>query len=1771
MAKLQFIRRRISFLFFCLVVIGVLFSFTPNQTVFAHDYVAPPSLKCPKASWNFGERNFLEPVLGPHADLSSSSTTTAIATDWYARDLNKPGIPRMNADGTFMAGDAFVFGESFTSKNCLGGVRIYDIRTDAAVSFTSMDAAGGAESYERWYWKPIKDTRYTLVDKNGSSKVVSMINGAYANWDDSSAPDALYSGSSLWKSDLDKVLAGSNPCTSPFIHSIRDTLYSFGKFCPTKGEQRDIEKGRPIKLKSDLLLPIIAETEWRFVWSKLDSQTASSEINSMEGHGGYYNGKRVDGDKDIIWSMPPRIIPAIHDTDTDLRDINNNTITKESVTHKEPLFMTEYGLEQFNDDYNKLTWHHNRHLHTGPGFVAHVEIGTDLPIQSLREYVNEQKCIKGNDGCKSADIPGVFILNFNETHKVWDYDDNNNGKTDVDEKYTEPAKLCFPKIDVKTSSNSKGFRIAVPILDGYSCDGPTFDAFESSNDPLLPKGKFKCEVSIKSSDEGKKFKVEENASCKISTLTQNYKPHPDYPGHGTFLLKAEHAHKFPLYTKLTDTSHGHDYIPPDDTRSIYFKHGYKPGQTGQITIEAQSKCGSKIKNGESCDNKTLYETINLKRVSSGAPIIQPQYDLRLIYPYMPDLGGLPAKNLDGTYYVGDPVGVKYTPDFQGTTLDGKDRWQHMRFTNVVGIEDNPFTIGKAVRTFSLHHDGQPDMTFMIPSFNGTYPLTEANSRNMTFSNGQGIGIYNFTHNPLDGKRTSAGLLHSWEYIQNAFNLNRKIEHTTVGEFNRFIAPYAPAFGKSLGYTYWPDGGERELDNRLSMLIDYRGGVHTDKHKHTTFTGDGGGINSTASTLLITTKNPLEEEAFASYIEGIKLGLTVPSWDVSTKPDGRGGLLYEWDENKYPRAIFTARDYGIIVNETSWRDTLYKTVLDKSILEEGRFSGAIGTGMQIALDEEIFAPRLLESTDDVWGGWLTKTPPNLSDEIPDYDRHRRAVANAWANNITAYDLLGRESLKGTYYFEQGRNYTYDTVSLPLGDYYNQKDWGDPHNWIYRLDVSAVENVTGAVIAHVPSLEHHTSIPLTGLDGEILPKPQEPILRDDQIFRLDQTNMTGLRIWGPFDYFDFDPKLNQEREDRLKYLVNNKSHSGISWYTDGTSKIVWEHGPYKSYKYDVYNTIQLYTVNMAGIGNNYTTWLASQIQPDFQDAGEEAERKDERRAGPVERKAGRYNPPTDEPPLLTPKEKFDTLDKSQQEQINFILSNLQPAKLLHTTSDGDMNIRGHADWYSTYVASSVDSSKNSVKAGLSFNITIIPQSGYNMSTYIYDRTLADLLWKQGQHIDADGNGHPDNIFTDWFDFDLDNANRINSTAHLFASSIRHDYERALYANDGAGGSNIIKAKDAGIENFDEFGITPNTLVWHASSTQFENSTNPPLRMLFNSPSENAGIMNTHVYTTPYTTETSFNGTLWWEDSRDRAEYAPTQPQPSILEPSIMNVSDQLKTNYGNIDTLEGAWRAQIEDLTGISGLNPYGNLSAIDSWGRTDTSRGSGWGVQSLFNETNNRLRTMAIHNAFEAPPREFLSTSLANVTVIIDTADRQAIIYEDMETAFYSADYVFDFNVYQNNSMVPHITYNPHTELYEIRLTDFESASSGDDIEYIKIKVNDTFTTVIENIRCPPLANECFITTDLGGAGIVQVPDPDNPGEFLNQTLSKVPFIEAGGSMGGVYKASEVPVAYAPTGQSSIGNSEMNALLLIFIFIVMFIIIWKILLRLGKHGLINQAR
>ena len=210
--------------------------------------------------------------------------------------------------------------------------------------------------------------------------------------------------------------------------------------------------------------------------------------------------------------------------------------------------------------------------------------------------------------------------------------------------------------------------------------------------------------------------------------------------------------------------------------------------------------GKKIQcNDEKCKSIKISKTSNLISF-----ITSPDFDLILEKPPLKDRDYYDAKNLNGTYYLHDPVNITHNP----TLLWKESRDKTIQFettkTSSIILEDD----------FDCNEN---NCNYIIP-LNSLHPTSH------DFLNGQGMSVFNAT--------IQHGLgLYDFDYSTVAFNLGREISVATAST-DAEIVSYEPQYS-CYPYPLLKDVKEYAFDDRQAVVCHYLGNfrdgiIHTEE-------------------------------------------------------------------------------------------------------------------------------------------------------------------------------------------------------------------------------------------------------------------------------------------------------------------------------------------------------------------------------------------------------------------------------------------------------------------------------------------------------------------------------------------------------------------------------------------------------------------------------------------------------------------------------------------------------------------------------------------------------------------------------------------------------------------------------------------------------------------------------------------------------------------------------------------------------------------------------
>ena len=217
----------------------------------------------------------------------------------------------------------------------------------------------------------------------------------------------------------------------------------------------------------------------------------------------------------------------------------------------------------------------------------------------------------------------------------------------------------------------------------------------------------------------------------------------------------------------------------------------------EISLTVQ---GKKIQcNDDKCKSIKVSKTSNL--ISS---IASPDFDLILEKPPLKDRDYYDAKNLNGTFYLHDPVTITHDPTLPWKESRDKTIQFETTKTNPIILEDD--------------FDCNENNCNYVISLNILHPTSH------DFVNGQGMSIFNTTSMHGIGS-------YDFDYSTTAFNLGREIS-TATASTDAEIVSYDPQY-VCYPYPLLKDVQEYTFDDRQAVVCQYLGNfrdgiIHVDE-------------------------------------------------------------------------------------------------------------------------------------------------------------------------------------------------------------------------------------------------------------------------------------------------------------------------------------------------------------------------------------------------------------------------------------------------------------------------------------------------------------------------------------------------------------------------------------------------------------------------------------------------------------------------------------------------------------------------------------------------------------------------------------------------------------------------------------------------------------------------------------------------------------------------------------------------------------------------------
>lgn len=200
--------------------------------------------------------------------------------------------------------------------------------------------------------------------------------------------------------------------------------------------------------------------------------------------------------------------------------------------------------------------------------------------------------------------------------------------------------------------------------------------------------------------------------------------------------------------------------------------------------------------GKNSSGATVCKSVPVPRTVELFPdILLPEMSLVLTHETLLDSDGYGARNLDGTYYVWDPVTIKHVPEL---------KWKNHRDNTI------RFEIG---RGSSLNLEGTLDCHRNSCDKTLVHPGTAASR--WALGNGDGLAVYNATDYSAIG-------LHDMEYHVTAYNGDAALasDEESTGAL---VVRYDPVYSE-YPYPVLSDDMRTSYENRAAVALHYFGSV-----------------------------------------------------------------------------------------------------------------------------------------------------------------------------------------------------------------------------------------------------------------------------------------------------------------------------------------------------------------------------------------------------------------------------------------------------------------------------------------------------------------------------------------------------------------------------------------------------------------------------------------------------------------------------------------------------------------------------------------------------------------------------------------------------------------------------------------------------------------------------------------------------------------------------------------------------------------------------------
>lgn len=190
----------------------------------------------------------------------------------------------------------------------------------------------------------------------------------------------------------------------------------------------------------------------------------------------------------------------------------------------------------------------------------------------------------------------------------------------------------------------------------------------------------------------------------------------------------------------------------------------------------------------------VCKTITVTNSAGANPtILEPGNGINLLKNPLPDTSGYDAKNLDGTYYVHDPLTITHIPDL---------KWKNERAETIQFTTEKIYELKK-----EYDYDCIKNECDLFLESSGVQP------HNVTLGNGDGITIYNATSDEFLG-------IHTFDYSMNVYNMNRKINSLSANT-EALVVKYDPQY-TNYPYPRIADDQRYSFDDRQAVALHYFG-------------------------------------------------------------------------------------------------------------------------------------------------------------------------------------------------------------------------------------------------------------------------------------------------------------------------------------------------------------------------------------------------------------------------------------------------------------------------------------------------------------------------------------------------------------------------------------------------------------------------------------------------------------------------------------------------------------------------------------------------------------------------------------------------------------------------------------------------------------------------------------------------------------------------------------------------------------------------------------